>query len=180
VIKIVHSRSGVRSVVLHGVSSPHVPSYELVPAPDHDGEGGEDRGVDRGLLPGAPEPERQVLPESLGGPLGLERLEQHRPNEIRGREHRGRLDSLIRQFTHSLTLLPWAAALLAVIAGTPVLAAAVLAVLLQALGGLARGDAFKSGAEMTGQRVEALFRIEARLGSGGTRGSGSPRRGASR
>jgi magnesium-transporting ATPase (P-type) len=68
--------------------------------------------------------------EGLSEREAARRLEQHGPNEIRRREQRGRLGSLIRQFTHPLALLLWAAALLAVVAGTPVLAAAILAVIL--------------------------------------------------
>lgn len=172
-------RPGASSVVLHGVSPPHVPPYELVPAPDHDGEDGEDRGVNRDLLPGAPKPERQVLPESLGGPLGLELLEQHGQN--RRDEHRSAGDygeqRRPREERQRVSELPYQR-----VQPASVLSASNLVrpVLLQAPGGLARGDALESGAEMTGQRVEALFRIEARLGSDGTRGSGSPRRGASR
>jgi len=68
--------------------------------------------------------------EGLSTPEAERRLEQHGPNEIR--RHRGpsRLRELARQFTHPLALLLWAAAALALVAGIPALAVAIVVVIV--------------------------------------------------
>ncbi|MEJ7843125.1 MAG: cation-transporting P-type ATPase [Rubrobacter sp.] len=68
--------------------------------------------------------------EGLSGREAARRLEQHGPNEIRRQETTGRLVAFVRQFTHPLALLLWAAALLAFVAGTTPLAVAILAVIV--------------------------------------------------
>ena len=68
--------------------------------------------------------------EGLSDREAARRLEQHGPNEIRRREGKSRLRGLARQFTHPLALLLWAAAALAVVAGTIPLAVAIVAVII--------------------------------------------------
>lgn len=68
--------------------------------------------------------------EGLSEREAARRLEQHGPNEIRRRESSNHLRELVRQFTHPLALLLWAAALLAFIGGTMPLAAAIVAVIV--------------------------------------------------
>ena len=68
--------------------------------------------------------------EGLSEREAARRLEQHGPNEIRRRESSNHLRELVRQFTHPLALLLWAAALLAFIGGTTPLAAAIVAVIV--------------------------------------------------
>jgi calcium-translocating P-type ATPase len=58
------------------------------------------------------------------------RLEQHGPNEITRREGQGHARELLRQFTHPLALLLWAAAVLALVGGIAPLAAAIVAVIV--------------------------------------------------
>ncbi|HET7857215.1 MAG TPA: cation-transporting P-type ATPase [Gaiellaceae bacterium] len=58
------------------------------------------------------------------------RLIVHGPNELRRRKSRTWPRELLRQFIHPLALLLWAAALLALVAGTGVLAAAIVAVIV--------------------------------------------------
>lgn len=59
----------------------------------------------------------------------IRRLEQHGANEIRRREGRGHLRSLVRQFTNPLALLLWLAAGLAAAADLAPLALAIVAVI---------------------------------------------------
>ena len=81
------------------------------------------------------------------------RLIQYGPNEIRRREGAGHARALAQQFTHPLALLLWAAAVLAMLAGIGVLAAAIVAVIiLNAL--------FAFAQEMQAERAtEALQRM---------------------
>ena len=58
------------------------------------------------------------------------RLVQYGPNEIRRREGIGHLRALAQQFTHPLALLLWVAGILALFAGIPALAAAIVAVIV--------------------------------------------------
>ncbi len=70
------------------------------------------------------------------GPRGLSsreadrRLAVYGPNEVRRRHRRSLLDELVGQLVHPLALLLWVAGVLAYVAGTPVLAAAIVAVIL--------------------------------------------------
>jgi calcium-translocating P-type ATPase len=68
--------------------------------------------------------------EGLRGREAGDRLEQFGPNEITRRAGPGRLRELVRQFTHPLALLLWAAAVLALAGGTPALAVAIVAVIV--------------------------------------------------
>jgi calcium-translocating P-type ATPase len=88
--------------------------------------------------PPALDPEERIdlllnhLGTRIGGLSGREaerRLAQHGPNEIQRRESGGHLRSFVRQFTHPLAALLWVAALLALVSGTSVLAAAIVAVI---------------------------------------------------
>src|SRR5512134_1880904 len=54
------------------------------------------------------------------------RLHQYGPNEIRRRERRSHVRDLVRQFTHPLALLLWAASGLAWVAGIVPVAIAIL------------------------------------------------------
>lgn len=86
-----------------------------------------------------PDP-REPLPRlrrELGtGPSGLSSREAARrrtvygPNEVRRRHHRSLLGELVGQLVHPLALLLWVAGALAYAAGTTVLAAAIVAVIL--------------------------------------------------
>jgi calcium-translocating P-type ATPase len=88
------------------------------------------------LPPDPLEPEASLFSHLRSGAEGLSeseaarRLVQYGPNEItrRGRRHPWR--DVVVQLTHPLALLLWAAAVLAWLAGTPVLAAAIVAVIL--------------------------------------------------
>ena len=68
--------------------------------------------------------------EGLSEREASRRLEQHGPNEIQRRKGTSRLAEFARQFTHPLALLLWAAAVLALVGGTPPLAAAIVAVIV--------------------------------------------------
>jgi magnesium-transporting ATPase (P-type) len=67
--------------------------------------------------------------EGLSEREAARRLEQHGSNEIRRREGGGHLGTLLRQFTHPLVLLIWAAAVLAFVGDTAPLAVAIVAVI---------------------------------------------------
>jgi magnesium-transporting ATPase (P-type) len=67
--------------------------------------------------------------EGLSQREAARRLEQHGPNEIRRREGGSHLGALLRQFTHPLALLLWAAALLAFLGDAAPLAVAIVAVI---------------------------------------------------
>lgn len=58
------------------------------------------------------------------------RLEQYGPNEITRRKGPGLARELLRQLTHPLALLLWAAAALALVGGIPALAVAIVAVIV--------------------------------------------------
>jgi calcium-translocating P-type ATPase len=68
--------------------------------------------------------------EGLRSREAARRLEQHGPNVISRREGAGHLRALMRQFTHPLALLLWAAAGLAVVGGIVPLAIAIVAVIV--------------------------------------------------
>jgi calcium-translocating P-type ATPase len=69
-------------------------------------------------------------PHGLSGREAARRLTAHGPNEVR-RETRGGLGrELVRQVVHPLALLLWGAAGLALVAGTPALSGAILAVIV--------------------------------------------------
>ncbi len=71
-----------------------------------------------------------TTPAGLGRREAARRLEQHGPNVIERRAGVSRATELLRQFTHPLALLLWAAAVLALVAAIPVLAAAIVAVIV--------------------------------------------------
>ncbi len=88
-------------------------------------------------LPLDPEERVERLLSDLGTRrLGLRtreavrRLAQHGPNEITRRERRSHLREFVRQFTHPLALLLWAAAALALLDGIAALAVAIVAVIV--------------------------------------------------
>jgi magnesium-transporting ATPase (P-type) len=68
--------------------------------------------------------------EGLSEREAARRLEQHGPNEIRRREGDNHLVAFVRQFTHPLALLLWAAALLAFLGDAVPLALAFVAVIV--------------------------------------------------
>jgi magnesium-transporting ATPase (P-type) len=82
------------------------------------------------------EPVERLLRDLRARPDGLPQREADRRlvvfgrNELTRREGRRWPRELARQLTHPLALLLWLAAALALIAGTPVLAAAIVAVIL--------------------------------------------------
>lgn len=92
------------------------------------------------IPPPAPLDPREPLPrlrrDLHTGPRGLSsreadrRLAVYGPNEVRRRRRRSLLDELVGQLVHPLALLLWVAAVLAYAAGTPVLAAAIVAVIV--------------------------------------------------
>ena len=69
-------------------------------------------------------------PEGLSGREAERRLVAHGPNELRRRGGRRWPRQLAKQFVHPLALLLWLAAALAFVAGTPALAAAIVAVIV--------------------------------------------------
>jgi len=71
-----------------------------------------------------------TTPAGLGRREAARRLQQHGPNLIERRAGVSRATELLRQFTHPLALLLWAAAILAMLAAIPVLAAAIVAVIV--------------------------------------------------
>ena len=87
-----------------------------------------------------PEPALEPIGEVLGDlqtqPVGLtsreaeRRLTQYGRNEVTRRQGPGRVAELARQFAHPLALLLWAAAALAMLAGNPTLAGAIVAVIV--------------------------------------------------
>jgi calcium-translocating P-type ATPase len=89
--------------------------------------------------PGAPdplEPEDELFRELRSRPAGLTgreadlRLTEYGANEIVRRGRSSSWRDVVAQLTHPLALLLWAAALLAWFAGTPILAGAIVAVIL--------------------------------------------------
>ncbi|MEZ5075430.1 MAG: cation-transporting P-type ATPase [Solirubrobacterales bacterium] len=71
-----------------------------------------------------------TTPAGLGRREAARRLQQHGPNLIERRAGVSRTTELLRQFTHPLALLLWAAAALAMLAAIPVLAVAIVAVIV--------------------------------------------------
>jgi calcium-translocating P-type ATPase len=69
-------------------------------------------------------------PAGLGRREAARRLQQHGPNLIERRAGVSRARELLRQFTHPLALLLWAAAALAMVAAIAVLAIAIVAVII--------------------------------------------------
>ena len=69
-------------------------------------------------------------PEGLSSREAARRLVAHGPNELRRRRGVAWPRQLLGQITHPLALLLWVASALALAAGTPVLAAAIVAVIL--------------------------------------------------
>ncbi len=69
-------------------------------------------------------------PEGLSSREAARRLVAHGPNELRRRRGVAWPGQLLGQITHPLALLLWVASALALIAGMPVLAAAIVAVIL--------------------------------------------------
>jgi len=69
-------------------------------------------------------------PEGLSGREAERRLVAHGPNELRRRGGRRWPRQLAKQFVHPLALLLWLAAALALVAGTPALGGAIVAVIL--------------------------------------------------
>ena len=83
-----------------------------------------------------PEERLDLLLRDLGtrrdGLSGLEaarRLEQYGPNELRRRESTGHMRELVRQLTHPLAALLWAAMALALVAGLEPIAIAIVFVI---------------------------------------------------
>ena len=68
--------------------------------------------------------------EGLSEREARRRLAPHRPTPNPRQEQSGHLGALVRQFTHPLALLLWAAAVLAFVGGTVPLAVAILAVIV--------------------------------------------------
>lgn len=67
--------------------------------------------------------------EGLSEREAVRRLEQYGPNEIRRQQTAGHFGAFVRQLTHPLAILLWAAALLAFVGGTAPLSVAILAVI---------------------------------------------------
>jgi calcium-translocating P-type ATPase len=94
------------------------------------------RPVDGGRPPDPLEPEARLYRDLGSRPGGLAereaewRLAQYGPNEITRRARRRWWRDVTAQLTHPLALLLWAASVLAWLAGTPVLAGAIVAVVL--------------------------------------------------
>ncbi len=96
--------------------------------------------------------ELDARPEGLSAPQAQGRLTAYGPNELRRQGRRGWWRELARQLVHPLALLLWVAALLAWVAGTPVLGIAIVAV-------IALNAVFASVQERQAERaVEALAR----------------------
>jgi calcium-translocating P-type ATPase len=113
---------------------------ELVGEPD----------VDPSLPESPPHLDQQSESRGLSSREATRRLVAHGPNELRRRAERRWPRELVRQFIHPLALLLWLAAALALIAGTPVLAGAIVAV-------IALNAAFAFVQEQQAERaVEAL------------------------
>ena len=72
----------------------------------------------------------RTSPDGLSEREVRRRLEVYGPNVLRRRGRRLWTRALLRQFVHPLALLLWVAAVLAYIAGTPVLGAAIVAVIV--------------------------------------------------
>jgi magnesium-transporting ATPase (P-type) len=102
--------------------------------------------------PPAERPDRHRLEHGLSSREAERRLLVHGPNELTSGRRDGHLRELMLQLTHPLALLLWVAALLAVVASAPVLATAIVGVIL-----LNAGFAFAQ--ERQAERaVEALAR----------------------
>jgi calcium-translocating P-type ATPase len=89
-------------------------------------------------------------PEGLSGRDASRRLTAYGPNELRRRGGAHWPEQLAKQLTHPLALLLWVAAALAFAAGTPILGAAIVAVIL-----LNAGFAFAQERQAE-QAIEAL------------------------
>ena len=94
--------------------------------------------VDESAAPEAADPREPVAlllrdlraqPDGLSSREAERRLVAYGPNELRRRAGRRWPRELLKQFTHPLALLLWLAAALALVAGTPVLAGAIVAVI---------------------------------------------------
>ena len=86
-----------------------------------------------GVTPASTDPRGPASSAPVGGLSAAEaerRLLQHGPNELVRRSERRWPRELARQFVHPLALLLWAAAVLAVVADLPELAAAIVAVVV--------------------------------------------------
>jgi len=68
--------------------------------------------------------------DGLGSREAARRLLVHGPNELPRGKRAGWAGQLLRQFTHPLALLLWLAAVLATVAGTPILSWAIVAVIV--------------------------------------------------
>src|SRR5512141_1591988 len=93
-----------------------------------------------------------VRPEGLSEREAARRLIAYGPNELRRGRGREWPRQVLNQLVHPLALLLWVAAALALVAGTPVLAAAIVAVIL-----LNAAFAFAQERQ-AGRAVEALQR----------------------
>jgi len=78
----------------------------------------------------APEARREVRPHGLAGREAERRLVAYGRNELARKGGRNWPRELAKQVTHPLALLLWMASALAFVAGTPVLAAAIVAVIV--------------------------------------------------
>ena len=74
--------------------------------------------------------ELRTRPQGLTDREAARRAETYGPNELSRRARRNPLAELVKQFTHPLALLLWLAAALAVVSGTAILGAAILAVIV--------------------------------------------------
>ena len=72
----------------------------------------------------------ETAPNGLSEREAARRLVAYGPNELRRRGHRSWPRELLRQFTHPLALLLWVASWLALIGVSPVLAVAIVAVIV--------------------------------------------------
>jgi calcium-translocating P-type ATPase len=94
------------------------------------------RTLDGGRTPDPLEPEERLFRDLRSRPTGLgereaeRRLAQYGPNEIVRRGRRRWWRDVVAQLAHPLALLLWAASVLAWFAGTPILAGAIVAVVL--------------------------------------------------
>ena len=87
-------------------------------------------GVDPTALPNIFLRDLRTGPRGLSTREAARRLVAYGPNELRRRAERRWPRELVKQFVHPLALLLWLAAALALIAGTPVLAGAIVAVIV--------------------------------------------------
>jgi calcium-translocating P-type ATPase len=100
------------------------------------------------------------VPRGLTSREAARRLAQYGRNEVTRRAGPGRGRELARQFAHPLALLLWAAAALAVVAGNPTLAVAIVAVIvLNALLAFAQEAQAERATEALGELLPPQVRV---------------------